>query len=67
MTKTLKIIRGVVRVVLVLIGAWFVITGLARLPRLFTGIGIILLGILSSVLLSIPIRRQEGDRAWPSG
>jgi hypothetical protein len=65
MTKTLKILRGLLRVTLVLVGAWFVITGLARLPRLFAGIGIILLGILSSVLLSIPIRRAEGDRAWP--
>jgi len=64
-TKTLKVVRGVVRVVLVVIGAWFVVSGLAHLPRLFLGIGIILAGILSSVLLSIPIRKQEGDRAWP--
>lgn len=65
MTKTLKLIRGILRVVLVVIGAWFVVTGLARLPRLFLGIGIILAGIASSILLSIPIRRQEGDQAWP--
>jgi hypothetical protein len=65
-TQTLKIVRGVLRVALVVVGAWFVITGLARLPRLFLGIGIILLGILSSVLLTIPIRRQEGDRGWPT-
>lgn len=65
MIKFLKIARGVLRFILVLSGAWFVVSGLAHLPRLFTGIGIILAGILSSVLLSIPIRKVEGDRGWP--
>ena len=65
MLKTLKVVRGVVRVVLVLGGAWLVVTGLAYLPRLFLGIAVILLGVLSSVLISIPIRREEGERAWP--
>ena len=66
MTRILKLVRGVLRVVLVLAGAWLVVTGLAHLPRLFAGIGVILAGILSSILLSIPIRKAEGDREWPA-
>ena len=65
MTKYLKIIRGIVRVVLVLIGAWLVVSGLAHLPRLFLGIGVILSGVFSSILISIPIKKAEGERAWP--
>jgi hypothetical protein len=65
MIKSLKIIRGVVRVILVLIGAWLVISGLAHLPRLFLGIGVILSGILFSVVISIPIKKTEGEKSWP--
>lgn len=65
MIKALKLLRGILRTTLVLVGAWLVVTGLAHLPRLFLGIGVILAGVLSSVLLSVPIRRREGERAWP--
>jgi hypothetical protein len=63
--KLLKMIRAIGRVVLVLWGAMFVITGLAHLPRLFLGIAVILSGILFSYIISIPIKKEEGERSWP--
>jgi hypothetical protein len=59
MTRFLKVARAAGRFLLVLAGAFFVVTGLAALPKLFLGIGLIVLGILLHVALTALIRRRE--------
>jgi hypothetical protein len=59
MTRLLKIARAAGRFLLVLVGAFFVVTGLASLPRLFLGIGLIVLGIALHVALTALLRRRE--------
>lgn len=63
--KGLKWLRALLRFVIVVYGALLVFTGLAHLPRLFAGIGVIVAGIAVSALLSIPIRRKGGDDGAP--
>jgi len=65
--KALKWLRAVLRFIIVLYGAMMVFSGLSHLPRLFAGIGIIIMGIIVSALLSIPIRKRGGDeKALPA-
>lgn len=63
--KGLKWLRAILRFVIVLYGAMLVFTGLSHLPRLFAGIGVIIIGIVVSALLSIPIRNKGGDSNAP--
>ena len=63
--KALKWLRAISRFIIVLYGAMLVFSGLAHLPRLFAGIGVILLGIAVSALISIPIRKKGGDDGAP--
>ena len=59
--KALKWLRAVLRFIIVLYGAMLVFSGLSYLPRLFAGIGVIVLGILVSALFSMLIRKRGGD------
>ena len=59
MTRFLKVARAAGRFLFVLAGAFFVVTGLAALPKLFLGIGLIVLGIALHVALTELIRRRE--------
>jgi hypothetical protein len=59
MTRFLKVARAAGRFLFVLAGAFFVVTGLAALPKLFLGIGLIVLGILLHVVLTALIRQRE--------
>jgi len=64
MTRFLKIARAAGRLLLVLAGAFFVVTGLSSIPKMFIGIGLIVLGILCHVALTALLdRREPGARA----
>ena len=65
--KILKFLRIILRLALVLSGAALVFTGLSHLPRLFLGIAIILVGILSSAILAVVIRKNGGEIPGKSG
>jgi hypothetical protein len=58
-TAFLKIARAVGRFVLVLAGAFLVATGLSSIPKMFAGIGLIVLGIACHVALTALIRRRD--------
>ncbi len=59
MTRFLKIARAAGRLLLVLAGAFFVVTGLASIPKMFIGIGLIVLGIVCHVALTALLDRRE--------
>jgi hypothetical protein len=59
MIRFLKVLRAAGRVLLVLAGAFFVVTGLASLPKLFLGIGLVVAGILLHVGLTAALRRRD--------
>jgi hypothetical protein len=59
--RFLKIARAVGRLLLVLGGAFLVVTGLSSTPKMFAGIGLIVLGILYNVVLTALLRRQEPE------
>jgi hypothetical protein len=55
----LKFLRILGRIVLVLAGAFFVVTGLSSIPKMFAGIGLILVGVFWHVALTAMIRRRD--------
>jgi hypothetical protein len=61
MTRSLKIVRAAGRFLLVLAGAFFVVTGLSSIPKMFVGIGLIVLGMVCHVVLTALIRRREPE------
>jgi hypothetical protein len=55
----LKFLRILGRILFVLAGAFFVVTGLSSIPKMFVGIGLILVGVFWHVAFTALIRKRD--------